>query len=557
MDMHEKLTASTESQRKLTKELGTMQDRYDELLEMLEEAQDELRLMRSRQRPRSSASSHQQAAAFTVPTDSLASELENSLRQEQLSQALGQRRAQSWRVFETAKAAKKAAAKAALSSTTSTSRMSISASGDATGPPSVCDSQLSVCTSDVESQTSEGYSGDLDSLYESNSELGRPGIPGSNDLENALRRLATRRANEINEREFLAREREEQRSRKLSVVQTLAPYRGLGTLFDTSLPSSSPQMANLSTSSLGSGRLPLGMSTPKFSPSPQPTAISAPRVPEADSGLDKASSSANSYGISLGLASLLHTKESPVVGRSLLRATSIPKLNSSGNGRSSVTSLASSDSNGFISLSAKMSPATIQTSSPHPTLATTSTVSALDLNRTWPAWASLSTGNLSSFPPSTSSSSSSASLLWRQKKLPGSGSFEDDSVHSSTKDSSSGVEDVSVSVSLPGSPRKPPIFTPGMTGQGLLQQLRSKGLSLYGLWNRKSGDESEGEGQAPTSVIPSGTNIDGDTKVRGNAVDGSGQEECGDTESPAVESIFPGDTGVLGALANLRRSGNL
>ncbi|GFO39913.1 trafficking kinesin-binding protein 1-like [Plakobranchus ocellatus] len=51
----------------------------------------------------------------------------------------------------------------------------------------------------------------------SNSELGRPGIPGSNDLENALRRLATRRANEINEREFLAREREEQRSRKLSV----------------------------------------------------------------------------------------------------------------------------------------------------------------------------------------------------------------------------------------------------------------------------------------------------------------------------------------------------
>ena len=75
-------------------------------------------------------------------------------------------RAQSWRVFETAKAAKKAAAKAALSSS-STSRMSISASGDVTGPSSICDSsRLSVCTSDVESQASDGYSGDLDSLYE-------------------------------------------------------------------------------------------------------------------------------------------------------------------------------------------------------------------------------------------------------------------------------------------------------------------------------------------------------------------------------------------------------
>lgn len=133
-----------------------MQDRYDELMELLEETQDELQLMKSRQRPRSNVNSQQQAAAFSVPTDSLASELENSLRQEQLGQALGQRRAQSWRVFETAKAAKKAAAKAAQSSS-STSRMSISASGDATGPSSICDSsQLSVCTSDIESQASDG-----------------------------------------------------------------------------------------------------------------------------------------------------------------------------------------------------------------------------------------------------------------------------------------------------------------------------------------------------------------------------------------------------------------
>ena len=74
-------------------QLGTMQDRYDELMEVLEETQDELQLMRSRHRPRSSGgSSHNQSSAYSVPTDSLASELENSLRQEQLGQALGQRR---------------------------------------------------------------------------------------------------------------------------------------------------------------------------------------------------------------------------------------------------------------------------------------------------------------------------------------------------------------------------------------------------------------------------------------------------------------------------------
>ena len=38
--------------------------------------------------------------------------------------------------------------------------------------------------------------------YSSSSELGRPGIPGSNDLESALRRLALRRANDMNERDF-------------------------------------------------------------------------------------------------------------------------------------------------------------------------------------------------------------------------------------------------------------------------------------------------------------------------------------------------------------------
>ncbi len=41
--------------------------------------------------------------------------------------------------------------------------------------------------------------------------LGRPGIPGSNDLETALKRLSMRKANEINER--LINEHEETKTR--------------------------------------------------------------------------------------------------------------------------------------------------------------------------------------------------------------------------------------------------------------------------------------------------------------------------------------------------------
>lgn len=53
--------------------------------------------------------------------------------------------------------------------------------------------------------------------YRSNPELGQPGIPGSNDLESALKRLAMRRANEQNERDFLEEE-EERRRRKVQAA---------------------------------------------------------------------------------------------------------------------------------------------------------------------------------------------------------------------------------------------------------------------------------------------------------------------------------------------------
>ncbi|KAL8620542.1 hypothetical protein ACOMHN_066965 [Nucella lapillus] len=201
MDLAEKLQASLESQRQLTKQLSGQQDRYDELFEMLEEAQDELRGHRSRNKPKAtrhlyvSAALPQGAAAI----NSLASELQNSMQQvEEERTEQRERRARSWKVFETARAARKAASKSSQDSSSSV-RMSTSVTNSLT---------TSITNSDSESFNSDGYSADMDSIYGSSSELGRPGIPGSNDLESALRRLALRRANDLNERDFLNGQRE-------------------------------------------------------------------------------------------------------------------------------------------------------------------------------------------------------------------------------------------------------------------------------------------------------------------------------------------------------------
>ncbi|XP_070187850.1 trafficking kinesin-binding protein 1-like isoform X2 [Littorina saxatilis] len=196
MDLTEKLQASQESQKRLTKELSDQHDRYDELFEMLEEAQDELRGHRNRGNPKATrhlyASSH---FGSTCGMDSLASELESSLHnQECEDQDKKDRRARSWKIFETARAARKAASK---SSRDSSVRMSVSTC-------SIQDpnSQMPSTVNSDNDSFSDGYSADMDSMYGSSSELGRPGIPGSNDLESALRRLAIRRANDLNERDF-------------------------------------------------------------------------------------------------------------------------------------------------------------------------------------------------------------------------------------------------------------------------------------------------------------------------------------------------------------------
>ena len=72
--------------------------------------------------------------------------------------------------------------------------------------------------------------------------------------------------------------------------------------------------------------------------------------------------------------------------------------------------------------------------------------------------------------------------LSKSKNLPGSRSFEQMMQENNEK--------VKVEAAVVPEPKRPELMTAGMTGQGLIQQLKSKSLSLYGLWGSASKSSS-------------------------------------------------------------------
>ncbi|KAL3854814.1 hypothetical protein ACJMK2_014059 [Sinanodonta woodiana] len=209
VELQKTLDASRDSQRKLTSELLDLKNKNEELLELLEENQEELRRLRSKQKPGVVRQNYMSSMLLHAPSDSLASELESSLRseaEENGSYSTRERRQHNWKVFETARAAKKAmhSVSPGISSlhVQGSSNQSMLGLDDLGSQTTSVRSSMYLSDGGEESAHSDGYSADLDSLYGSTQHLGRPGIPGSNDLETALRRLSMRRANELNELDF-------------------------------------------------------------------------------------------------------------------------------------------------------------------------------------------------------------------------------------------------------------------------------------------------------------------------------------------------------------------
>ncbi|XP_077997212.1 trafficking kinesin-binding protein 1-like isoform X2 [Glandiceps talaboti] len=194
-ELHQELTAGKEAQHELTAELSELKEKYDECMAMVREYQE---TAKSAKRPSMGATMpYTPLSAF--PQDSLASEIESTVKHS-LMQAEGyspkENTERNKNIMKTVKVAHKT--RAGLLSIPGSSMPSTYTSRR-TSPCS------SIAPSDRNTPLSDHYHGDGESSEAGSSTrfLGRPGIPGSNDLELALRRLSLRRQNREFERKYV------------------------------------------------------------------------------------------------------------------------------------------------------------------------------------------------------------------------------------------------------------------------------------------------------------------------------------------------------------------
>ncbi|XP_036075749.1 trafficking kinesin-binding protein 1 isoform X4 [Rousettus aegyptiacus] len=213
------LGAAKDAQRQLTAELRELEDKYAECMEMLHEAQEELKNLRNKTVPNTTSRRYHSLGLF--PMDSLAAEIEGTMRKElQLEEPDSPDIAHQKRVFETVRNINQVVRQRSLTP----SPMNIPGSNQSSAMNSLLSSCVSTPRSSfygsdvgnvvLDNKTNsiilEAESTDLGNKEQSK-KPGTPGTPGSHDLETALRRLSLRRENYLSERRFF----EEEQERKL------------------------------------------------------------------------------------------------------------------------------------------------------------------------------------------------------------------------------------------------------------------------------------------------------------------------------------------------------
>ncbi|XP_068446387.1 trafficking kinesin-binding protein 2 isoform X2 [Clinocottus analis] len=215
------LQASKEAQRQLTAELDESADRNAECVEMLHESQEEIKDLRSRNTP--SAGMRRHLSYGLYPMDSLAAEIEGTMRRELSVDeeiATQDQRVSQKRVFQTVRS------------------INASASRPASATPPIPGSGQSSLVMTAQPFTSN---------QREEVRMGQPGCPGGNDLTKALHRLSLRRQNFLCERQFFQAEREKK-------LQALAGPEGDGEASGRSSPTGSvmSSFSNLSELSYSS-----------------------------------------------------------------------------------------------------------------------------------------------------------------------------------------------------------------------------------------------------------------------------------------------------------------
>ncbi|KAM4802755.1 LOW QUALITY PROTEIN: trafficking kinesin-binding protein 1-like [Urocitellus parryii] len=205
-----------DAQRQLTAELRELEDKYAECMGMLHKAQEELKNLRNKTMPNATSQRYHSLGLF--PMDSLAEEIEGTMRKElQLEEPESPDITHQKRVFETVRNINQVVKQRSLTP----SPMNIPSSNQS----SAMNSLLSSC---VSTPRSSFYGSDVGNVVldnktnsiileteaadlgneERSKKPGTPGTPGSHDLEKALWRLSLRRENYLSERRFFQEEQE-------------------------------------------------------------------------------------------------------------------------------------------------------------------------------------------------------------------------------------------------------------------------------------------------------------------------------------------------------------
>ncbi|KFP41239.1 Trafficking kinesin-binding protein 2, partial [Chlamydotis macqueenii] len=203
------LQASKDAQRQLTAELHELQDRNAECLGMLHESQEEVKLLRSRASSVACRCHPKSCGAF--PVDSLAAEIEGTMRKE-LSQVdesiLSKQKGQQKRVFDTVKVANVTRGR----SSSFPAPLPIPGSNRSSVVMTAKPFQSGVYQ--LESRTRMTQRSSSEKNLKDIHNPDQPGTSGDSDLLTALHRLSLRRQNYLSEKQFF----EEEWERKMHLL---------------------------------------------------------------------------------------------------------------------------------------------------------------------------------------------------------------------------------------------------------------------------------------------------------------------------------------------------
>lgn len=195
-ELSQHLSAAKDAQRQLTAELQELQEKYSECVEILHEAQEELKNLRNRSAPAGTPRRYHQLGL--CPMDSLAAEIEGTMRKELSLENPDdeEQRVRHKRVFETVK------------SINQSGRRSSSADSPSNIPGS---NQTLPSPGSAHSDSSAALDNRTQSLMQESDCAHTPVSEkrsGSEELQRALRRLSLRRQNCLSERIYFERRRE-------------------------------------------------------------------------------------------------------------------------------------------------------------------------------------------------------------------------------------------------------------------------------------------------------------------------------------------------------------